>query len=117
MNTATTNTTTTTKTPNPRRLELIQLSNAIKPLLETGEYAGVNDAIKDVIYQGAELNTFKGWLEIGKAVKKGEKAKVLWGTPRRIKDKEATEEEKGTEFFPICYVFSSDQVEELKAKN
>lgn len=115
MNTATTNT--TTKTPNPRRLELVQLSKVVQPLIKTGQFEGVNEAIKKLFYEGVQLNTFKGWLEKGKAVKKGEKAKVLWGTPRRIKDKEATEEEKGTEFFPICYVFSIDQVEDVKPKN
>jgi hypothetical protein len=101
-------------TSNPRRKELIALSNAVKPLLETGDFGSINDAIKEVIYEGVELNTFKGWIDKGFSVIKGEKALLLWGAPRKTKQADAEQEEEGSEFFPVCYVFSKNQVEPLK---
>jgi uncharacterized protein YktB (UPF0637 family) len=94
-----------------RRQELITISKAVKPFVGD-KFDSVNDAIKVMVYDNAELNTFKGWLEKGYCVRKGERAKVLWGSPKPFKQKEALEnEEKETQYFPVCYVFSIDQVE------
>lgn len=80
----------------------------------------VNDIIVNQIYKNTlhnEFHSFKGWLQLGKRVKKGETAFLIWGRPRKMKAKEAAdEEEKNIKFFPLAYVFSNEQVEPLKRK-
>ena len=99
---------------NPRRKELIEYSNLVKPLVEQGICTTINQAIKTAIYSDIELNTFKGWKEKGYSVMKGEKALLLWGAPRKNKQEDAEESENETSFFPICYVFSINQVQKIQ---
>jgi hypothetical protein len=49
-------------------------------------------------------------------VKKGEKALLLWGEPRKAAKQEKTtgNEKDEFSFFPLAYVFSENQVEKLK---
>ena len=90
------------------------MSKAVQPLVKMEQYGTVNEAIIDLFYKEAgELNTFMQWKEKGFCVKNGSKAYVVWGSPRRIKSKDAEEGEEGTEFFPVCYLFSINQVQEL----
>lgn len=76
------------------------------------------------IYSKGQNKTFKSfreWKNDGATVRKGEKAYLIWGQPRKANRKEEnteqnrplTEEEKLAkqyEFFPLCYLFSEDQV-------
>lgn len=73
-----------------------------------------------------EFKTFHEWKAEGASVKKGEKAFLIWGQPRKgVKYGEEAEQaanapkEQQTEaerlaqqyeFFPLCYLFSEDQV-------
>lgn len=81
----------------------------------------VNDLLMHFIYNADkthQFNTFMGWKANGYIVKKGAKALLLWGQPlnRDRQDKttgqiiESNEDESGSPFFPIAYLFRDDQV-------
>lgn len=80
----------------------------------------VNDIIIKYFYkndQNTEFHTFKGWLSNGHAVKKGEKAFLVWGRPKAVQDKaQGKENDDDTDFYPISFIFSNAQVEPLKEK-
>lgn len=95
---------------------LILLSEKIKEKGLHDELGSVNEALK-AVYAGQghfEFNTYQGWKEKGKQVKKGEKALLFWGKPRKVEDKEKplTDGEgfKKYKFFPLAYLFSQKQV-------
>lgn len=111
---------------NPRRLELVKLSRAFKPLVESGKFAKMNDAILAYYTQQTgktEWHTFNGWKEKGFQVVKGATGFPVWGTPRRMDVPEGARipdiavvammqgaELQGPEFFPVCYLFHDGQV-------
>jgi len=81
----------------------------------------INDLLMQYIYNPENefsFNSFVGWKNEGYTIKKGAKAFLLWGQPinrtRTDQDgttKEANEEEESEPpFFPLAYVFRSDQV-------
>ncbi len=79
----------------------------------------VNDKIMYFIYNinnDLIFNTFRGWLKEGFKVNKGEKAYLIWGRPLDIAKneklkKDLPEDEKNKKtFFPVSYIFSSNQV-------
>ena len=83
----------------------------------------VNDVIINYIYkdeENSEFHTFKGWLKEGHAVKKNEKAFLIWGRPKALQDREqgkqADEEGEEDTFFPVSYIFSNAQVKETRKK-
>jgi len=99
-----------------RRKHLIALSEAVRPNVgEDGEFGTVNEALKALYEEDGheELNTIHGWNEQGYRVKKGEKALLVWGSPRRTQQGE-DDEDKSTKFWPVCYLFSNLQVKEAK---
>ena len=90
-------------------------------------FRGINDIIKNDIYflDNVELKTFNQWRKDGATIKKGSKGYPLWGQPLKATAKEkverngkAEDEESQYEFWPICILFSSEQVitQEGKAK-
>lgn len=101
-----------------KRQHLKELSKAVMPFIEMEQAATVNEAL--VIHyatQGhTELHSFRGWLQLGKVVRKGEKALLLWGEPKQTgkQEKEEGKEDDDYKFFPLAYVFSNKQVEPLK---
>lgn len=98
-----------------KRQELKELSVSLKKLHQKGAIATINDGLKSLYAQGGhtELNTLKGWNKAGKRVKKGSKALLLWGRPRKIDIANAdTLEIDKLDYYPICFVFSNLQVEE-----
>lgn len=103
-----------------KRDYLKQLSNVIKMAVKSGQYNSVNEGLVDMYAQEGhtELHSFKGWLAQGFVVKKGEKALLLWGEPRKggkqEKPEQPTSEDDEYKFFPLAYVFSQKQVEPLK---
>ncbi len=91
----------------------------------------VNYFLTNFIYPASEgtkvYKTFHDWKKEGATVKKGEKAFLIWGSPiyaTHQKEVEKAVNEKDNvdeyEFFPLCYVFSENQVvtaqERIKAK-
>jgi len=109
-----------------RRAELRTLSNQLKEAVAAGmmqpsEDNTINGLLR-MFYAAAghtELKTFDEWKKAGYIVRKGQKALLLWGRPRR-QDKEADDTNVGDatamEFFPTCYVFSRTQVHAMTAK-
>lgn len=98
-----------------KRAYLHKLSQQAKILVDMGEAESVNEGLAMIYAEEGHRNlkTFKEWLKVGKAVRKGEKALLLWGKPlRKQKDQEPKpEDQDDQDFFPVAYVFSSKQVE------
>lgn len=101
-----------------KRNELKGLSRVIQMAVKNGIYESVNEGLVDMYRQQGhtEIHSFKKWLEMGYCVRKGEKALLLWGEPRKAtnKEKKTEKDEDEFEFFPLTYVFSQLQVEPLK---
>lgn len=125
-------TTTTDKTQElkkePRPIELARerlklLSLEVKDLVEDGTFETINDAIMETLYKSRQhrtFNSFIGWKQQGKQVKKGEKAFLLWSKPKYIPKEAATqgdeseqEQEDEYKFYSIAYLFSNAQVEDM----
>lgn len=103
-----------------KRAKLMAMSAQAKILVEMGEADSINEGLI-LLYEVEghyNLKTFKEWLKAGKVVKKGEKALLLWGKPlRKQKDQEQkTEDHDDPDFYPVAYVFSSQQVEPKKER-
>ena len=103
-----------------RRQALRDLSNELKSMAQiNGKEAHVNELLRD-FYAGTghtELKTFEQWKAQGYFVRKGAKALLLWGKPKESKNaiQEATEQGKSeedadTDFYPLAYLFSKQQV-------
>jgi len=116
-----------------KRAELKALSNQLKKAVQQGlmpesEDGTVNGLLRYFYEtQGhTELKTFDEWKAAGYIVRKGQKAILLWGKPRKQdRDKEAAtagedtdrqDENKKDEFFPVCYVFSNLQVHAMNGQ-
>lgn len=102
-----------------KRESLKELSKIVKMGISQGIYESVNQGLVEIYKEEGhtEIHSFRGWLANGFAVKKGEKALLLWGEPRKGgKQEKPAEETKEDEykFFPLAYVFSQKQVEPLK---
>lgn len=82
------------------------------------QFSTVNDALVFMYNEEGhtEINSFRKWIEKGYIVRKGEKALLLWGEPKKaLKQEKQTEGEKDEfKFFPLAYVFSQKQVEPMK---
>jgi hypothetical protein len=128
--------------PNPKREELLRLSAQARELKERlileakDENEAFYWATKTLnflmlryfyhIPEKMEMNTFHQWKEKGYLIKKGEKGTAIWGQPLRAQREQANPEEEsesgGMEYFPMCFLFSKNQVlsveeiEEEKAK-
>lgn len=72
--------------------------------------------------QNKEFKTFWQWKKEGKTIKKGSKSVTVWGQPTQAQKKQAAEIAKMEEniekyeFFPICYLFSSDDIVDTNRK-
>ncbi len=68
-----------------------------------------------------EIHTFAAWKELGRSVKKGQKAKAaftIWKhTSRTVKDEDGNEEEKANMFMKKAFFFTIDQTEPTKEKS
>ena len=103
-----------------KREELKSLSSIIQKAVKENIYSNVNEGLVDLYSQQGHttLHSFNQWKKEGYHVKKGEKALLLWGEPRKSINQEKKSEKENDEFkfFPLAYVFSQLQVEPL-AKN
>ncbi len=114
-----------------KRAHLVVLSQGAKMAVKMGAYDSVNEALL-AMYRGDNpgvifFKTFQQWKKEGFMVKKGEKAFLIWGAPRKInkkKENSTTETPETTEqpanlsgtsskksFYPVCYLFSNLQVQ------
>ncbi len=107
-----------------KRKELSELSRAVAPLVERGEFSSINAAIIETHYKKEgheEFNTFDQWKEKGFSVKKGEKAFFIWAKPlnalKEEKEGKTPETEEGAKFFPLCFLFSNKQVRRISNEN
>ena len=99
-----------------KRAELKALSQPLRNLLKEGVIKSINEGLKDIYTQSGHtvLNTLQQWNMLGKRVKKGEKALLLWSQPRHVERvNEVTAEVEKFDFWPVCYVFSNAQVTEI----
>lgn len=101
-----------------KRNRLREVSKPIQMLVKAGALPSVNHGLKQIYSQEGhdDLKTIWEWNDQGKRVKKGEKALLLWGSPRKAKVKITNEGNPAIDdemqFYPICYVFSAKQVQE-----
>ncbi|MGV0995505.1 ArdC-like ssDNA-binding domain-containing protein [Empedobacter falsenii] len=103
------------KQVNEKRQKLIHLSNLAKVYQEEYPEMKINEILVKFMYRNSmhnEFLTFKGWKEKGFKVKKGEKAFLVWGKKRK-KEVEENEEAKEFSFFPLAFIFSNAQVEQI----
>lgn len=80
-----------------KRAILRELSLALKPFVDSGEFSSLNEAIiqctcKNLVHQ--EFKSRKQWLEDGMQVRQGAEPFMIWGKPRKSKDDDRT-------YFPI----------------
>lgn len=97
------------------RSRLIEMSAQARKMVEHGAFDRVNEAIIEAFYKSqtpdiTEFKTFGQWKQEGKTIKKGSKAYVVWGQPRKTPQTESPEEPKEYQYWPICYLFSNLQV-------
>lgn len=100
-----------------KRAFLRELSRPIQDLVKIGAIESVNEGLKDIYAQQGheELKTIHQWNSTGKQVKKGEKALLLWGSPKKYEvEKTESEEKDELDYYPICFVFSNLQVIDAK---
>ena len=98
-----------------KRAHLKAISAPIKLLLKQGAVHTINEGLAVYYAQQGhfDLNTFKGWIDQGFKVKKGEKALLLWGQPKAIASKKENKEGEEQDYFPVAHVFSASQIEPL----
>lgn len=99
-----------------KREELKALSAGFKLLLKEGAIGSINEGLASYYAEQGHttLNSYRRWKELGFQVKKGAKALLLWGEPKRKEQPEPQpqqSEEKREPFYPLAYVFSNLQVE------
>ena len=91
------------------------MSQPLALLKKQGAINTINEALVE-IYASQGFNNIKSlrqWNKDGRAVRKGEKALLLWGRPKQNKGEtvpaESHEEQDDFRFFPIAYVFDITQ--------
>jgi len=105
-----------------KRDELKLLSIGIKALVKEGKYNTINEGLIELYAEAGytNLKTLHQWNEINMSVKKGEHALLLWGSPKKEDKKEETtvseDGEKKETFYPLCFVFSENQVQPMVAR-
>lgn len=100
------------------RENLKVLSLEVKDLVQDGTFHTINDAIMETLYKTPENRAFKSysqWRQEGYQVRKGEKAYLLWGRPKKVQaemeGKSSEEIDQIANFFPLAYLFSNKQVD------
>jgi|SRR5690554_108627 len=105
------------KTFKDKRKFLSGISKGIKMLVDEGIFDTVNEGLLEIyaedLPEGTEFKSFMQWKREGKQVRKGEKAYLLWGKPKKALAKGAEEGEE-FKFFPLAYAFSSCQVDDAE---
>jgi hypothetical protein len=105
-----------------KREYLKELSSGLRILKKEGAIDSINEGLKEIYAQDGhiELKTLRQWNKVGKRVKKGESALLLWAQPKKINtpnpnnQTEQSNEEDQMNFFPLCFVFSNKQIQEVQ---
>lgn len=97
------------------RKKLIGLSQVIRLAVKEGVFDTVNEGLREMYEETDEeitdFNTFNQWKEQGYTIKKGSKAFLFWGQPRKISQvPEGSNEPEEFKYWPICYLFTDTQV-------
>jgi hypothetical protein len=98
-----------------KRKELIARSVLIRQMVKEGAIDTVNEGLRELYTDEnpdiEEFNTFNQWKEQGYTIKKGSKAFLFWGQPRHYEQTpEGSDEPEEFKFWPLCYLFSNEQV-------
>ena len=107
------------KTFKQRKIELKELSRKLKPLIKEGVYSKMNEALIAHYKEKnnlSELNTYHGWKSKGFKPKRGQDYFLIWAKPITIDHPNSSTNEDEMEFFPVAFMYSSDQVEPLPKK-
>ena len=97
------------------RKKLIALSQVIRLAVKDGIYDTVNEGLRETYEEAneeiGEFNTFNQWKDQGYTIKKGSKAFLFWGQPRKVSQvPEGSTEPEEFKYWPICYLFADTQV-------
>lgn len=97
------------------RKKLIAISQGIRLMVKDGVFDTVNEGLREMYEESdeeiSEFNTFNQWKEQGYTIKKGSKAFLFWGQPRKISQvPEGSSEPEEFKYWPICYLFTDTQV-------
>lgn len=97
------------------RKNLIAHSQLLRQLVKEGALHTVNEGLKNMYTEQnpeiVEFKTFNQWKEEGATVRRGEKAFLVWGQPRKAEQvPEGSQEPEEFKYWPICYLFANTQV-------
>ena len=100
-----------------KRESLIEVSRMARSLRSEEAIDGtINYVLLNYIYDTGDANefkTFEEWQAIGYGVRKGVKAFITWGKPRKRVNKRGKE----MTYFPVRHLFSDKQVYRMKEGN
>jgi len=102
------------------------LSQPFAILKKQGAIETINEGLVNMYAQQGykELKSLREWNKLGRSVKKGEKALLLWGSPRQKRKEEVKEPvqigaddstEHELDFYPIAYLFDFTQTKQQNA--
>lgn len=100
------------------RQKLKALSQKAKAVQDENPEMRINEILVS-FYTNPKNQIFKtlnDWKKEGFRVKKGSKAFLIWGRKRKASNHTKDTEKDEFQFFPLCYIFSNDQVEPAKIK-
>ncbi|MDR0863700.1 MAG: hypothetical protein LBO74_02055 [Candidatus Symbiothrix sp.] len=104
-----------------KRDYLKALSQGLKVLKKEGAIETINEGLKALYAERGhlELKTLNQWNKVGKRIKKGETALLLWAQPKKITPNPKNQtnpenQEDEMNFYPICFVFSNKQIQEVQ---
>lgn len=97
------------------RMALIKLSAGLRILVKEGAIESVNEGLKEIYEKGdpdiEEFRTFWQWKDDGYTIRKGAKAFLIWGQPRKSSQvPEGSTEPEEYNYWPLCYLFANTQV-------
>ena len=103
---------------NPRRDELKALSLGLSILKKEGAIETINEGLVNIYADNGfkEIKSLRQWNNEGRIVIKGQKALLLWGTPKRRKKEQPaqttpSQEQDEFDFYPLAYVFDITQTQ------
>jgi predicted dinucleotide-utilizing enzyme len=101
-----------------KREELKALSTPFKMLIKEGAIGSINEGLANYYSSlgHSTIKSYKQWKQEGFQVKRGSKALLFWGEPKKIEQNPETAPKEGQKesFFPLAYLFSNLQVEAIE---
>ncbi len=93
-----------------KRQALVKLSGNVRESVNDGEFNTINEALLQQYREetgASRFDTFRQWKLKGYHVNKGEEAYCVWGSPV---SKPVENSRDDFRFFPLCFLFSDQQV-------